>query len=108
MAREQRAARYVPADLDAAEATLQAAREAMAHEDYTLAQQQADEALVQADLAIAKTREAALIEQVREKSDANRQSRLQLGLRGGQCRESHEICCATRPSEPCADRTSGV
>src|SRR3546814_7490657 len=28
MAREQRAARYVPADLDAAEATLQAAREA--------------------------------------------------------------------------------
>src|SRR3546814_5412396 len=47
MAREQRAARYVPADLDAAEATLQAAREAMAHEDYTLAQQQADEALVQ-------------------------------------------------------------
>lgn len=84
MAREQRAARYVPADLDAAEATLQAAREAMAQEDYALAQQQADEALVQADLAIAKAREAALREQVREKAEANRQLRVQLGLRGGQ------------------------
>ncbi|MDP1697947.1 MAG: DUF4398 domain-containing protein [Xanthomonadaceae bacterium] len=84
IAREQRAARYVPADLDAAEATLQAARETMARKDYALAQQQADEVLAQADLAIARAREAALREQVRAKTEDNRQLRQQLGLRGGQ------------------------
>jgi hypothetical protein len=82
MAREQRAARYVPADLDAAEATAQVAREAMASKDYALAQQLAAESLALADLAIAGAREAALREQVRAKAEENRQLRRQLGLRG--------------------------
>lgn len=83
-AREHRAARLAPADLDAAEAALQAAREAMAREDYPLAQQQAAESLVLGDLAIAKAGEAALRAQVRQRSEENRQLRAQLGLRGEQ------------------------
>jgi hypothetical protein len=84
MAREQRATRHAPAELDAAEAALQQAREAMAREDYTLAQQQAAESLVLGDLAIAKAGEAALRAQVREQAEQNRQLRMQLGLRGEQ------------------------
>lgn len=84
MAREQRAARHAPADLDAAEAALQGAREAMVREDYALAQQQAAESLVLGDLAIAKAGEAALRAQVRELTEQNRQLRRQLGLRGEQ------------------------
>ncbi|PIX60970.1 MAG: hypothetical protein COZ47_04485 [Lysobacterales bacterium CG_4_10_14_3_um_filter_64_11] len=84
MAREQRAARYAPADLDAAEAALLAAREAMDRKDFALAQQQASAALVQGDLALARAGEAALRAQVRGKTEENRQLRRQLGLRGGQ------------------------
>lgn len=84
MAREQRAARYAPADLDAAEAALLAAREAMDRKDFALAQQQASAALVQGDLALARAGEAALRAQVRDKTEENRQLRRQLGLRGGQ------------------------
>lgn len=84
MAREQRAARYAPADLNAAESALLAAREAMARKDFALAQQQASASLVQGDLAIAKAAEASLRVQLREKTEDNRLLRRQLGLRGGQ------------------------
>lgn len=83
-AREQRAARLAPTDLNAAEAALQAAREAMARKDYALAQQQAAQSLVLGDLAIAKAGEATLRAQVRERTEENQQLRAQLGLRGGQ------------------------
>lgn len=82
MAREQRAARLAPSELDAAEAALQVAREAMARKDYPLAQQQAAESLALGDLAIAKSGEAALRVQVRERTEENRLLRGQLGLRG--------------------------
>jgi len=82
-ARELRAARYAPADLDAAESRLQSARTAMQAGDYALAAQQIEQAQVEAELAAAKARAAQAREQVQRKTEDNARLRRQLAVGGG-------------------------
>lgn len=84
LARELRAARYAPAELEAAESKLQLARAALDAKDYPLASAQIEQAQVAAELAAAKAREAQASQEVQRKTEDNERLRRQLATGGGQ------------------------
>lgn len=84
LARELRAARYAPAELEAAESKLQLARAALEAKDYPLASVQIEQAQIAAELAAAKAREAQASQEVQRKTEDNDRLRRQLTTGGGQ------------------------
>lgn len=83
LARELRAARYAPSDLDVAESRLQLARGAIDAKDYALAGQLIEQGQVAAELAAVRARVAQAEEAVRRKTEENARLRRQLSAGGG-------------------------